>query len=99
MRLTTLVLGWSLLGVALVSLTIYLLALWRLLHHPPHPGLRRTAACRVVAAVLYVGVALATLTDADAGPVIGLGVFIAAQLMWQAMAVLDVRLARRKGNQ
>lgn len=69
--------------------------LWRLLHRPRRPGLVRTAACRVVAAVLYVGVALATLYDVDAGPVIGLGVFAAAQLIWQVNGLLDLRIAQR----
>jgi drug/metabolite transporter (DMT)-like permease len=48
-----------------------------------------------VAAVLYVGVALATLTDVATNAAVGLGVFIAAQLIWQVNSVLDVRLARR----
>jgi hypothetical protein len=87
-------LGALLLAVSLVSVVIYMTALGQLLIGAHHRGLVRTAVCRLVAALLYVGVALATLHRNDQGPLIGLGVFTAVQLMWQANSIADVILTR-----
>jgi hypothetical protein len=87
-------LGSLLLAVSILSVIIYMAALGQLLIGPHRPGLARTALCRIVAALLYVGVALLTLQTNTQGPLVGLGVFTVVQLMWQANAVADVRLTR-----
>jgi hypothetical protein len=92
-------LGGLLLGVSLVSVLTYMVALGQLLSGPRRVGLVRTALCRLFAALLYVGVGLMTLHTHAQGPLIGLGVFTAVQVMWQANAVADVRLARRSRRQ
>ena len=92
-------LGGLLLTVSLVSVLTYMVALGQLLSRPRRPGLVRTGLCRLFAALLYVGVGLTTLHTHTQGPLIGLGVFTAVQVMWQANAVADVRLARRSRRQ
>jgi hypothetical protein len=87
-------LGALLLVVSLISVMVYMVALGQLLVGAHHRGLVRTAVCRLVAALLYVGVALATLHRNDQGPLIGLGVFTVVQLMWQANSIADVVLTR-----
>lgn len=94
--MTATILGGILLAVAFISLTIYVIALERLLlAGSRRPGLVRTATCRVIGAILYVGVALATILAPDTGPVVGLGVFVIVQLIWQGNAIADVRLGHR----
>lgn len=88
-------LGGILLVVAIVSLTVYLLALERLLTRPRRAGLVRTAACRVGVAVLYVIVGLTAATGYHGAAAVALVTFIAAQLVWQANSVADVALTRR----
>lgn len=88
-------LGALTLGVSLVSVLTYMVALGQLLSGPRREGLVRTAACRLAAALLYVGVGLLTLHTNAEGPLVGLGVLTAVQVMWQSNAVADVRLARR----
>lgn len=93
-------LGALLLGVSLVSVMVYMVALGQLLINEHQPGLLRTAACRLFAALLYVAVGLITVVTNDKGPLIGLGVFTAVQLIWQANSIADVLLVRkRKGKQ
>jgi hypothetical protein len=87
-------LGALLLVVSLISVVVYMIALGQLLVGAHHRGLVRTAMCRLFAALLYVGVALATLHRNDQGPLIGLGVFTVVQLMWQANSMADVVLTR-----
>ncbi|MGH3796034.1 MAG: hypothetical protein ACREQ5_38970 [Candidatus Dormibacteria bacterium] len=93
--MTTVMLGGILLVVAIVSLTVYLLALERLLTRPRRAGLVRTAACRVGVAVLYVIVGLTAATGYHGAAAVALVTFIAAQLVWQANSVADVALTRR----
>lgn len=81
--------------MSLVSVVIYMAALGQLLSGPKREGLVRTALCRLAAALLYVGVGLLTLHTNTEGPLVGLGVLTAVQVMWQTNAVADVRLARR----
>lgn len=88
-------LGVTLLVVAGVSLTVQTTALWRLVTRPRWPGLVRTATCRVLAAVTYVGVGLVAVLQPSNSGIVGVAVFTGIQLLWQANAVLDVRLARR----
>lgn len=92
--MTVTVLGGILLMVAIMSLVVYLLALGRLLTRPRRPGLVRTAACRVGAAVLYVVVGLTATLGYHGAPVVALATFIAVQLVWQSNAIADVALAR-----
>jgi hypothetical protein len=88
-------LGALLLAVSLVSVVVYMSALGQLLIGEKRPGLVRTAMCRLLAALLYVGVGLATLESGQQGPLLGLAVFTLVQLMWQANAIADVRLTRK----
>jgi hypothetical protein len=88
-------LGYLLLGVSFVSVVIYMVSLGQLLIQDHRPGLVRTAVCRILAALLYVGVALITLRTNTQGPLIGLGVFTVVQLMWQANAIADVMMTRK----
>jgi hypothetical protein len=88
-------LGALLLTVSLVSVVVYMSALGQLLVGEKRPGLVRTALCRLFAALLYVGVGLATLESGQQGPLVGLAVFTIAQLIWQANAIADVRLTRK----
>jgi hypothetical protein len=88
-------LGALLLVVSLVSVVVYMSALGQLLIGEKRPGLIRTAVCRLFAALLYVGVGLATLESGQQGPLVGLAVFTIVQLMWQANAIADVRLTRK----
>lgn len=88
------ILGTALLAVSFISVLIYMTALGQLLTGPHRPGLVRTGVCRLFAALLYVGVALATLAEHSGGPLFGLGVFTVVQLMWQANSIADVRLTR-----
>lgn len=90
--MTVTVLGVALLAVALLSLSVYLATLHRLMSAPRRPGLVRTAVCRVIAAVLYALTAIATLLSHPVGPLIGLGVFTVVQIGWQVNSLLDVRL-------
>lgn len=58
-------------------------------------GMMRTAACRVMASMMYVTLGVMAITSAPTTPVLALVVFMAVQLMWQLNAVADVRLRRR----
>lgn len=88
-------LGSLLLAVSLVSVVIYMASLGQLLIRARPPGMIRTSICRLLAALLYVGVGLITLETHETGPLVGLGVFTAVQLMWQANSIADVMLSRR----
>lgn len=87
--------GTYLLIVSCISVLVYMVALGQLLIGEHRAGLVRTGVCRLVAALLYVGVALVTLQTHTTGPLIGLGVLTVVQLMWQANSVADVLLTRR----
>jgi hypothetical protein len=101
--MTTTVLGVLFLGVSAVSLLIQVAALRRLYRWPEigghtqnvvYRGLLRTSACRVLAAMLYVAMGIATLLARSTLPVVALSVFTAVQILWQANAFADVRLRR-----
>lgn len=94
--MSVVLLGSLLLAVSMVSVVIYMAALGQLLIGHHQPGMTRTAVCRLVAALLYVGVALLTLHTNEKGPLVGLGVFTVVQLMWQFNSVADVRLTRKQ---
>lgn len=94
--MSVVVLGSLLLAVSLISVVIYMAALGQLLIADRPPGMVRTAACRLVAALLYVGVALLTLHTNEKGPLVGLGIFTVVQLMWQFNSVADVALTRKQ---
>lgn len=94
--MSVVLLGGLLLAVSLISVVIYMAALGQLLVGEHQPGMIRTAVCRLLAALLYVGVALLTLHTNETGPLIGLGVFTAVQLMWQFNSIADVRLTRKQ---
>lgn len=92
-------LGALLLAASLVSTVVYMRAIGQLIGAPRRAGLLRTAWCRLGAALLYVGVGLATLETHTSGPRIGLAVFTFTQMVWWVNARADVRLARRcKGD-
>jgi cell division protein FtsB len=88
-------LGGLLLAVSLISVMIYAAALGQILVGEHRPGLVRTAICRIAAALLYVWVGLATVHEHVQGPLLGLGIFTAVQLMWQINSVADVRMTRK----
>lgn len=93
--MSTALLGALLLAVSLVSVAVYMSSLGQLLIGEKRPGLVRTAVCRLFAALLYVGVGLATLQSGQQGPLLGLGVFTVVQLMWQVNSIADVLLTRK----
>lgn len=91
------------LAVSLESTIVQLYSLIRLLrwhyndsadHRNIHTGMLRTAVCRVVAALIYVGVGSATLVASSTLPVLALVVFSFVQIMWQGNSFADVRLRR-----
>jgi hypothetical protein len=88
-------LGGLTLAVSLISVTIYMAALGQILIGEHRPGLVRTAACRIVAALLYVWVGLTTLREHAQGPLLGLGVLTAAQFIWWVNAGADVWMTRK----
>jgi hypothetical protein len=87
------------LGVSLLSLAVYLYALWSLWRDPAtlnqaaYRGLLRTAVSRVFVACLYITLAVLVLTN-TINAWSSLIVFTAAQLCWQANSVMDIRLRR-----
>jgi hypothetical protein len=88
-------LGALLLTASLISTVIYMSAIGQLIAGPRRAGLLRTAWCRLIAALMYVGVGLVTLETHTSGPKIGLAVYTFAQMIWWVNARADVRLARR----
>ncbi len=89
-------LGGLLFVVSLISTVIYMSAIGQILAADARRvGLLRTAWCRLLAALLYVGVGLATLETHVNGPRIGLAIFTFTQIVWWVNARADVRLARR----
>lgn len=87
--------------VSVGSAAIQGVSLWRLTRLRPtgpqrrvHAGMLRTATCRVVAAVSYVVIGVATLLTSESLPVLALVVFCGVQVMWQANAYADLRLRR-----
>lgn len=89
-------LGFLLLTVSLVSVLIYMVALGQILVNEHQQGMVRTAVCRLLAALLYVGVGLLTIQTHEKGPLVGLGVFTVVQLMWQFNSIADLLLVRRR---
>lgn len=90
-------------GVALVSLTIQTVMLILLIEklstqstieRLTYNGLLRTSVCRVIAAILYVGVGIATLTLPPGWEIFVLMVFIVVQVLWWINAGADVFLRR-----
>lgn len=94
--MSVVLLGSLLLAVSMVSVVIYMAALGQILVGQHQAGMIRTAVCRLLAALLYVGVALLTLHTNEKGPLVGLGVFTVVQLMWQFNSIADVRLTRQQ---
>lgn len=89
------------LGVSLVSLAVQVFGLGRMADtNPRTPALvrramARTAACRVIAALLYVVLGgLAVSGQQQAAAPTALVVFTVIQVMWQANAIADVILRR-----
>lgn len=83
------------------SAAIQGVSLWRLTRLRPtgsqrrvHTGMLRTSICRVVAAVSYVVIGVATLLTSQSLPVLALVVFCGVQVMWQVNAYADLRLRR-----
>lgn len=92
-------LGWLFLAVSVCSLLLQGVAFGRLLHSGKGGevarGLRRTSACRVVAAFAYVALAAVSLSEPRGAGGVAVATFTAIQLMWITNGVLDVRLRRR----
>jgi len=100
------VIGLVFMGVSLVSLTLQTVMLILLIgkfsttssiERLTYNGLLRTAVSRVIAAILYVGVGVATLILLPGWEIFALMVFIAVQVLWWVNAGADV-LLRRKSN-
>lgn len=90
-------------AVSAGSAAVHCVAWWRLTRGPvavgraarlARRGLIRTVACRILAAVVYIGVAVVTVVARPALPVVALAVFTGTQLLWQLNSLLDVRLRR-----
>lgn len=90
-------------AVSAGSTAVHCAAWWRLARGPVavghaerriRHGLMRTVACRALAAVVYVGVAVVTVVARPALPTVALVVFTGTQLLWQLNSFLDVRLRR-----
>lgn len=79
---------------ATISLTVYSLALIKMLRGTPPPGVVRTGICRVISAVLYIGVGVVSLASVPNGAMTGLGVYVTMWLVWQGNAVADAALSR-----
>jgi hypothetical protein len=84
--------------MALISLTTYSIALYRLVTQPHHKGLVRTALCRVVAALLYTVVGLASITQNPYSGIIALVVFMGVQVIWQCNSIADVVITKRENK-
>lgn len=82
----------TLLLVSLLSLTVYVWSLAKLLVRSPRRGLVRTAVCRVIAALIYTTTACLVVAGVELHSV-PLFVLVAVQMMWQGNAVADARLA------
>jgi len=97
------VIGLVFMGVSLVSLTLQTVMLILLIgkfsttssiERLTYNGLLRTAVSRVIAAILYVGVGIATLTGPSGWEIFILMVFIVVQVLWWVNAGADVLLRR-----
>jgi hypothetical protein len=64
-----------------------------------HRGLVRTSFFRVLAAALYVGFGVVSLSSPSTTGVLSLVVFTYVQAQWQLNSVLDIRLRRKLGEQ
>jgi hypothetical protein len=58
----------------------------------PRPGLVRTVACRVVAALAYVALGMSVLIVRDIAGVLALAVFTGTQAMWLVNTLADLRM-------
>jgi hypothetical protein len=91
-----------LLAVSVMSTAVQVAALRQLrplrAADPVHAGMVRTIACRILAALAYVGVAITTLAAHGALPILALVVFTAVQGLWQMNSVADVRLRHRMSD-
>jgi hypothetical protein len=58
-------------------------------------GYRRTVACRILAALIYVIVAAVQLAGDGSLSGEALIVFASVQLLWQANSLMDIRLRRK----
>lgn len=99
--MTEFVLAILFLAVSVESVIVQGRSLWKILqwryedtgdHRLVHGGMLRTATCRVIAASIYVCVAIADLIAQQTFQVLALVVFSFIQLLWQGNAVADVRL-------
>lgn len=96
------------LGFSVVNLLVHLVALRRMVYRPvAEPaarmtwrGLLRTAVCRVIAALAYVGLGVMTLVAPSAVTALALAllVFMSVQTMWWINAGYDWALNRRLGR-
>lgn len=84
----------TVLTTATISLVVYSLALVSMLRGTPPPGVVRTGICRLISAVLYVGVGVISLRSVTNGALVGLGVYITMWLVWQGNALADAALSR-----
>lgn len=90
------------LGVSCLSLACQVLAFTRLaaqraatpVEELVGAGYLRTVACRVLAAVIYVAVAVAQLSGDGSLSAEALVVFTSVQAIWQANSLMDIRARR-----
>lgn len=86
------------LGVSILSLTIYLVGLFRIAlrgrSDVVRRGLLRTSASRVLAGVGYVALATVTLILQKEFPTLVILVFSGVQVLWWSNAIADVILSR-----
>lgn len=87
----------SLIAYAFLAISIFgfVVQTWALTHirrGDRRPGLVRTAACRVGAAVLYVAIGINAVTWQWATLQVAFVTFFTTQATWQINALMDVRL-------
>lgn len=89
--------------VATMSLTTYIISLYKLLRRDHRPGLVRTALSRLVAACLYEAIGIVSIfqvhnnhNQITLSSIITLGIFAGIQILWQINSWLDVALTRKQ---
>lgn len=84
--------AYAFLVISMAGFVVQTWALGHIRHGNNRPGLVRTAACRVAAAVLYVIIGINAVTWQWATLQVAFAGFFITQATWQINALMDVRL-------
>lgn len=92
--------AWIFLAVSVEDVTVQGVTFIRILNRRRgqmrvRHGLVRTAACRVVASVVYVGLGIAAINQVPQTANAAFTALMVIRFLWQANALLDARLSRR----